>query len=68
MGRLLCVRQCEKCGCCVADPTGVLDPFHSNSWCPKCHSTWMTYRGATPIERIKAALHLMIVYKPESED
>ena len=62
---VLFVRQCNSCGCVVADPTGILSGFRSNSWCPKCHSSWMTYRQATPIERIRAALHLMIVYDPD---
>ena len=66
MGRVLFVRQCNQCGCVVADPTGMLDGFKSNSWCPKCRSSWMTYRRATAWERIKAALHLMIVYRPKS--
>ena len=63
---ILFVRQCNQCGCVVADPKGVLDAFKSNSWCPKCRSSWMTYRQATPAERVKAALHLMPVYDPDA--
>ena len=56
---VLFVRQCNQCGGVIADPQGLLDGFKSNSWCPKCRSSWMTYRRATAFERLKAALRLM---------
>ena len=62
---VLFVRQCDECGCVIADPQRLLDGFKSNSWCPKCSSSWMTYRPATIFERIKAALRLMPVYNPK---
>ena len=61
---VLFVRKCESCGCVVADPERVLDPFKSNSFCPKCRSSHMSYRRATAAEKILAALHLMRVYNP----
>jgi len=62
---VLFVRQCNQCGGVIADPQGLLDGFKSNSWCPKCRSSWMTYRRATAFERLKAALRLMPVYNPK---
>ena len=64
---ILFVRKCLKCGCVVADPDNLLNPYHSNSWCPKCHSTHMQYRKANFLENILAPLHLMRVCREKKK-
>ena len=64
---LLFVRQCEerKCRHVTVDPENKLDPFNYNSWCKKCHSSWMEYRQATIIEKFRYLVRLIDIYKPE---
>ena len=57
------VQICNTCGYTVADPEGKLDPYHYMTFCPRCRSTCVTYRGATKFQRYKATLGMMPVYK-----